>query len=96
MVPPGRSDRSECAHVAAPTVSMTASTRSGSRAPDSNASCAPSSTARAALSSSRLVTYTRMPGGATSRIRAVDTPPPAPWTSTRSPGLSPDLVKIIR
>ena len=32
-VPPGRSDCSECDHVAAPTVSMTASTRSGSRAP---------------------------------------------------------------
>ena len=32
-VPPGRNDRSECDHVAAPTVSMTASTRSGSLAP---------------------------------------------------------------
>ena len=32
-VPPGRSERSECAQVASPTVSITASTRSGSRAP---------------------------------------------------------------
>ena len=37
MVPPGRRDLTECAHVASPTVSITASTRSGSRAPDSKA-----------------------------------------------------------
>ncbi len=36
-VPPGFSDLIECAQVALPTVSITASTRSGSRAPDSNA-----------------------------------------------------------
>ena len=44
IVPPGFSARSECAQVASPTVSMTASTRSGSRAPDSKAWSAPSST----------------------------------------------------
>ena len=38
IVPPGRSALSEWLHVAAPTVSNTASTRSGSRAPLSNAS----------------------------------------------------------
>ena len=43
----------ECDQVAAPTVSITASTRSGSRAPDSNARSAPISTARAPLASSR-------------------------------------------
>ena len=37
MRPPGRSDLRECDQVAAPTVSQTTSTRSGSRAPDSNA-----------------------------------------------------------
>src|SRR5450759_1828176 len=35
--PPGRSDRSECDQVASPTVSSTASTRSGNRAPASSA-----------------------------------------------------------
>ena len=32
--PPGLSDRTECAQVACPTVSITTSTRSGSLAPD--------------------------------------------------------------
>ena len=36
-MPPGRSDFSECDQVASPTVSITASTRSGSRAPVSKA-----------------------------------------------------------
>jgi hypothetical protein len=57
--PPGRSERSECAQVASPTVSMTPSTRSGSRAPVSNARSAPSLTARSRLASLRLVTHTR-------------------------------------
>ena len=42
IVPPGRSDFTECDQVAAPTVSITASTRSGSRAPLSKAASAPS------------------------------------------------------
>ncbi|GAA3118394.1 hypothetical protein GCM10017687_35030 [Streptomyces echinatus] len=45
-MPPGRRDFTECDQVAAPTVSMTASTRCGSRAPGSTASTAPSSSAR--------------------------------------------------
>ena len=90
-VPPGRSDLSECDQVAAPTVSITASTRSGSRAPDSKTSCAPSSSARARLASSRLVAQTRSPRGAAERDRAVATPPPAPCTSTVSPGSQPGL-----
>src|SRR5213075_788607 len=49
------SERIECVQVAAPTVSMTASTRSGSRASGSNASFAPSSSARARRSGERLV-----------------------------------------
>ena len=57
--PPGLSERTECDQVAAPTVSMTASTRSGSRAPDSKAAAAPTSSALAAFASSRLVTQTR-------------------------------------
>ena len=36
-VPPGFSARTECAQVASPTVSITRSTRSGSRTPASNA-----------------------------------------------------------
>ena len=47
IAPPGLSDFSECDQVASPTVSITASTRSGSRAPDAKASCAPSSQRRA-------------------------------------------------
>ena len=58
-MPPGLSDLQQCDQVASPTVSMTPSTRSGSRAPDSNAWSAPSSSARARFSSSRLVTQTR-------------------------------------
>ena len=85
-VPPGRSDLTECDQVAAPTVSITASTRCGSRAPDSNASTAPSSTARFRLASSRLVAKTRSPAALPSTIAAVATPPPAPCTSTESPG----------
>jgi hypothetical protein len=41
-VPPGRRALIEWDHVAAPTVSSTASTRSGSRAPAAKAWCAPS------------------------------------------------------
>ena len=97
MRPPGRSARIECDQVALPTVSMTASTFTGSRAPDSNASCAPSSSARARLASSRLVAQhpqAGRPGRA--RSAAVATPPPAPWTSTVSPALSSPRVKSIR
>ena len=60
-VPPGRRLLTECDQVAAPTVSITASTRSGSRAPLSNARSAPSATARSPLASSRLVTHIRKP-----------------------------------
>ena len=66
-MPPGRSDRIECDQVAAPTVSMTASTCSGSRAPDSKTSWAPSSSARARLASSRLVAQHPQPAGARQR-----------------------------
>ena len=57
--PPGLSELIECDQVAAPTVSITASTRSGSRSPDANARSAPTSTARAPRASSREVTQTR-------------------------------------
>ena len=60
-VPPGRSDLTECDQVAAPTVSMTASTLSGTRSPVGTARCAPISSAWARFASSRLVAYTRSP-----------------------------------
>ena len=60
-VPPGRRLFTECDQVAAPTVSITASTRSGRRAPLSNARSAPSATACSPLAASRLVTHIRMP-----------------------------------
>ena len=56
----------------------------------------PSSRARARLASSRLVAQTTSPAARPSTIAAVATPPPAPCTSTRSPGLSPLCVKSIR
>ena len=96
-VPPGRSDLIECDQVAAPTVSMTASTRSGSRA------SALEHLVRAELERPRallLVTaggadpQARRPGRA--RSSAVATPPPAPCTSTVSPGLRPPWVKSMR
>ena len=59
MAPPGLSELTECDHVAAPTVSMTASTRSGSRSPLPNARSAPISTARFPRASSREVTHIR-------------------------------------
>ena len=95
-VPPGRSARSECFHVASPTVSSTASTRSGSRAPLSNASWAPSSTARSPFAASRDVTHTRRPAWRASTVAALATPPPAPWISTVSPGCTPALTNSIR
>ena len=95
-MPPGRSDRSEWFQVAAPTVSMTASTRSGSRAPVSKTWWAPISSARARLASSRLVASTCRPPARARVIRAVATPPPAPWTSTVWPGLRPPWTKSIR
>ncbi len=95
-VPPGLSDFTEWDQVAAPTVSMTASTRCGSRAPVSTASTAPSSSARLRLASSRLVAKTRSPAALPSTIAAVATPPPAPCTRTESPGRTPALVNSIR
>ena len=95
-VPPGFNAFSECSQVAAPTVSITASTRSGSRAPGSNASSAPSSTARARLDSERLVAHTRRPAARPNTISAVATPPPAPWTRTVAPGATPARVNSIR
>ena len=53
IVPPGRRDRIEWDQVAAPTVSITASTFSGSRDPGSNTASAPTSSARARLASVR-------------------------------------------
>ena len=67
ILPPGRSDRIECDQVARPTVSITASTLTGSRAPDSKTSWAPISSARARLASSRLVASTVQPAGAGQR-----------------------------
>jgi hypothetical protein len=57
--PPGRRDRTEWAQVARPMVSMTTSTRSGSRAPGAKAWSAPSLTARSRLASLRLVAQIR-------------------------------------
>jgi hypothetical protein len=57
--PPGLSDLMLCDQVASPTVSMTPSTRSGSRAPVSNACSAPSASAAARFSSLRPVTHIR-------------------------------------
>ena len=95
-VPPGRSALIECDQVAAPTVSITASTGSGSRCPLGNAACAPSATARSPRSGEREVTQTRKPAWRASGTSAVATPPPAPCTSTVSPGCSPDAVNSIR
>ena len=52
-------------------------------------SWAPISSARARLASSRLVASTCRPPARASVISAVATPPPAPCTSTVSPGLRP-------
>ena len=95
MVPPGRTDRTECDQVAFPTLSRTTSTR-GTRAPGSTAAAAPSASARARRSSDRLVTITSSPAAAPSRIAAVASPPPAPCTSTRCPGVAPPDRKSIR
>ena len=96
ILPPGRRERIECDQVALPTVSMTASTLIGSRAPDSNTSWAPISRALARLPSSRLVASTRSPAARARVIRAVATPPPAPWIRTVSPALRSPRVKSIR
>jgi hypothetical protein len=96
IVPPGRTARRECRHVASPTVSITASTRSGRRAPLSNAACAPRVRARSRLFSSRLVTHTRSPPWRASTTAALATPPPAPWISTVWPGATPALTNSIR
>jgi hypothetical protein len=96
IVPPGLSVRREWPHVASPTVSITASTRSGSRAPGSKEASAPSSSARARLSSERLVAQTRIPAWRPSAMSAVATPPPAPWTSTVEPGRTLPRVKSMR
>ena len=95
-VPPGRSDRIEWPQVALPTVSMTASTRSSSRAPVSNACSAPSRNASSRFRSERLVTHIRTPAALPSTVSAVATPPPAPWTSTVIPGVTPPRVNSIR
>ena len=97
-MPPGRSAFSECDQVASPTVSITASTRSGSRAPDSNAWCRAELDARGRrLASSRLVTHTRSPAAAAER-RPARSPPrrrrPAP--APCRPAASPDWVNSIR
>ena len=61
-VPPGRSALIECDQVAAPTVSITASTRSGSRAPDAKARRAPRARPPARPAPDRReVTQTRSP-----------------------------------
>ena len=91
----GAADFSEWSKVAAPTVSITTSTRSGSRAPGSSA-VAPSSAIRSRLAASRLVAYTRLPSATPSATAAVATPPPAPWTSTDSPSATRPFVVSIR
>ena len=59
MRPPGLSERTEWDQVAWPTVSITTSTRSGSRAPVGKAWSAPSLSAASRLASLRLVTQIR-------------------------------------
>ena len=51
---------------------------------------------RLPLTSSRDVTQTRMPACRASMVSAVETPPPAPWTRTVSPGRSAAGVNSIR
>lgn len=48
------------------------------------------------MASSRLVAKTRSPAALPSTMAAVATPPPAPCTSTESPGRTPALVNSIR
>ena len=78
--PPGLSDLMLCDQVASPTVSITPSTRSGSRAPLSKAWSAPRASAAVRFSSLRPVTQTRKPAARPSAISAVATPPLAPCT----------------
>ena len=59
IVPPGARDFSECDQVASPTVSITASTRFGSRASGSKAASAPRASAACRLASVRPVTHIR-------------------------------------
>ena len=96
MMPPGFNERIECAQEASPTVSNTASTRSGSRSPFGKVACAPSLAASARFSSVRPVTQTCRPAARPSCTSAVDTPPEAPWTSIVCPGRSPDLTNSMR
>ncbi|OLB65467.1 MAG: hypothetical protein AUI10_06675 [Actinobacteria bacterium 13_2_20CM_2_72_6] len=92
--PPCVAHLRECSKVAAPTVSITTSTRSGNRAPGSSA-VAPSAAIRSRLPGSRLVAYTRAPSATARTTAAVATPPPAPWTSTEPPsGSRPRTVSI--
>ena len=86
ITPPGFSAFIECAQVASPTVSKTASTRSGSRAPLGNVACAPSRAATSCFSWVRPVTHTHIPAATPSWINAVETPPVAPCTSIVWPG----------
>ena len=95
-VPPGRSERSECAHVASPTVSITASTRAGQPRARLERRVGAELDGAARLASSRLVTHTWKPIASASWIAAVATPPPAPWMSTVSPTRSPDFVASMR
>ena len=95
MVPPGRTERTEWDQVAFPTLSSTTSAR-GTRAPGSTAAAAPSVSARSRRSGDRLVTITSSPAAAPSRIAAVASPPPAPCTRTRCPGVAPPDRKSIR
>ena len=96
ITPPRRSDLTEWDQVAAPTVSMTASTRNGRRLPGSSAATAPAARACSRLAAVRLVATTSRPPAAPRAIAPEATPPPAPWTRTRSPGRSAAVVKSIR
>ena len=82
--------------MAFPTVSMTASTRSGSRPPGSTAAVAPIASARARFDSFRLVANTVSPAATPSTIAAVATPPPAPCTRTDWPEVRPARVNSMR
>ena len=95
-MPPGRSDLSECDQVAAPTVSITASTRSGSRAPDSNAASAPSSTARSPLGLVAAGDPTRSPAAAAEHDQRGRHPAAGALHQHGVAGRTPDWVKSIR
>ena len=79
----------ERSQVAGPTLSTTTSQRTGQSPSEANTSVAPNATARRPLASSRDVANTSAPIWRASANAAMDTPPPMPTMSTRSPGPQP-------